>query len=111
MPAGRAARTSVGRGALGMKRLSIQRALHLLDPEAFDDVTGAHVLIAFEGHAAFLSDLNFSDFVREALERRERAFVDDDVVADEAHLGAPLHRAFGDAAAGDLADLGDVELL
>ena len=49
------------------------------------------------------------DFVLEALERRQRAFVDDDVVADEPHLGAALHRAFGDPAAGDLADLGDVE--
>jgi hypothetical protein len=36
-------------------------------------------------------------------------FVDDDVVADQAHAGAALHDAVGDAAAGDLADLGDVE--
>src|SRR5690242_13417348 len=67
--------------------LSIQGPLHLLDPEAFDDVAGAHVLVALEGHAAFLADLDFPDFVLEALERRERAFVDDDVVANETHLG------------------------
>ena len=53
-----------------------------------------------------------SDFARvvlEALELRELAFVDHDVVADQAHIGAALDHAVGDAAAGDLADLGDLE--
>ena len=35
--------------------------------------------------------------------------MDDDVVADEADVRAALHDAVGDAAARDLADLGDVE--
>ncbi len=51
------------------------------------------------------------DFVLEALERLELAFVDDDVVADQADAGATLDLAFGDAATRDLADLGDVEHL
>ena len=49
------------------------------------------------------------DVVLEALERRQLAFVDHDVVADQAHARAALDLAVGDAAAGDLADLGDVE--
>ena len=52
---------------------------------------------------------HFADFVLEALQRRELAFVDDHVVAQQADAGAALDGAFGDAAAGDLADLGDVE--
>ena len=39
----------------------------------------------------------------------ERALVNDDVVAQQAHLGAALDLAFGDLAARDLADLRDVE--
>src|SRR5262245_57820417 len=86
-----------------------QRALHLLNAEAFDDIADAHVLVVLERHAAFLADLPFAHVVLEALERRERAFVHDDIVADEPDFGAALHRAFGDLAPGNLADLGDVE--
>jgi hypothetical protein len=50
-------------------------------------------------------------FVLEALERLELAFVDDDVVADQADACATLDLAFGDTATGHLADLGDVEHL
>ena len=80
-----------------------------LDAEALDDVAGAHVLVVLEGHAAFLAGRDFRDFVLEALERLQLAFVDDDVVADQADARATLDLAFGDTAAGDLADLGDVE--
>ena len=71
----------------------------------------AHVLIALERHAAFLAGHHFFDFVLEALERRQLAFVDHDIVADQADMRAALDLAFGHAAAGDLADLGDVEHL
>src|SRR6476620_7696121 len=37
--------------------------------------------------------------------------MDDDVVADQPDLGTPLDLALGDAATGNLADLGDVEYL
>src|SRR5256885_12515674 len=88
-----------------------KRALDLFHPIALDDIAGAHVLVVLEGHAAFLADLHFLDLVLEALERRELALVHHHVVADEADAGAALDAAVGDAAAGDLADLGDVEHL
>src|SRR5205823_13489338 len=84
----------------------IQSPLHFLDAEAFDDITGAHVLIAFEGHAAFLARLDLAHLILEALEGRERALMDDHVVADQPHPGAALDDAFGDPAARHLADLG-----
>ena len=91
------------RGVFTMSRL------HLFDAEALDDVAGAHVLIALEGHAAFLAGNDLAHLVLEALQRRQRTLMHDDVVADEAHPCAALHDALGDAAAGNLADLGDVE--
>ena len=75
----------------------------------FDDVALLHVLVVGEGHAAFLAGLHLAHFVLEALQGGKFAFVDHDIVADQAHLGAAAHDAFGDAAARDLADLGDVE--
>src|SRR3984957_15264111 len=86
-----------------------ERAAHLFDAITFDDVARPHVLIVLEGHAAFLAGLDFAHFVLEALERRELAFVHDDIVADETHARATLHDAVGDAAAGDIADLGNRE--
>ena len=60
-----------------------QRAADLLDVVAFDDVADPHVLVVLEGDAAFLAGLDDSDFVLEPFERRQLAFVDDDVVADQ----------------------------
>src|SRR5690606_14076622 len=77
--------------------------------ETFDDVAGTDVFVVLEGHTAFLADLDFLDLVLEALERLELAFVDDDVVAQEAHAGTTFDHAFGDLTAGNLADLGDLE--
>src|SRR5436190_20219952 len=82
-----------------------------LDVETLDDVTGADVLVVGERHAALLAGRHLAHLVLEALQRRERAFVDDDFCADQAHLGAALDLAFGNAATRDLADLGDVEHL
>ena len=84
---------------------ALQRPRYLLDAEALDDVADFHVFIIGEAHAAFLPHRHFVDVVLEALELRELALVDDDVVADETDLGAALDLAFGDAAAGDLAVL------
>src|SRR5690606_3420769 len=56
-------------------------------------------------------DRHFGHFVLEALEGLERAFVNDDVVANKTNACTTLHPAFGDAATRDLADLGDVEHL
>src|SRR6185437_1492312 len=53
--------------------------------------------------------LDFAHLVLEALERGKLAFVDHDVVAHQAHARTTANDALGDAATGDLADLGDVE--
>src|SRR5690349_6160871 len=87
----------------------LQRPGDLLDAEAFNDVAGPDVFVVLESHAAFLAGWDFLDLVLEALERFELAFMDDDVVAQQAHAGAALDDAFGDLAARDLADLGDLE--
>src|SRR5688500_8270613 len=88
-----------------------QRALDGLDLVALDDVALLDVLVIGKGHAAFLARQHLAHFVFEALQGREIAFVDHDVVADQAHLGAAAHQALGNAAAGCLADLADVESL
>src|SRR5690606_27963449 len=87
----------------------LERTLHRFHAETFDDVACTDVFVVLEGHTAFLADLDFLDFVLEALERLELAFVDDDVVAQEAHAGTTFDHAFGDLTAGNLADLGDLE--
>src|SRR5215211_6712127 len=88
---------------------TLQAALHLFDAVALDRVARAHVLVALEGHAAFLAGQDLACVVLEALELRELAVVDDDVVADQPHVGAALDHAVGDAAARHLADLGHGE--
>src|SRR5208283_5619537 len=91
--------------------MRLERALDLLDAVALDHVALAHVLVVLEGRAALLAGVDLLDLVLEALERGELAFVHDDIVADEAHVGAALDLAVGDSAAGDLADLRNVEHL
>src|SRR6266581_146779 len=86
-----------------------ERALDGFDLVALDDVALLDLVVIGESHAAFLSGLDFAHLVLEALQRRELAFVDHHVVAHEPHLGAAPHQPLGDAAAGHLADLGDVE--
>src|SRR5438445_2514671 len=83
----------------------LQRALHLLDAVALDRVALPHILVVLERHAAFLAGAYLARIVLETLQLRQLAVVDDDVVADEADIGAALHHAVGHAAAGDLADL------
>src|SRR3954470_16133918 len=89
--------------------VALQRTLNGFDVETFDDVTLLHVLVIGEGHAAFLAGLHLAHFILEALEGGEFAFMDHDIVADQPYLGTAAHDAFGDLAACNLADLGDVE--
>src|SRR5215510_4346326 len=88
-----------------------QRALHRLHSIAFDDVADLHVLVVLEGHAAFLAGDHLARVVLEAFELGELAFVHDDAVADQAHIGPALDHAVGHAAARHVADLGDLENL
>src|ERR1700689_3970867 len=92
-----------------LRDLDSQRALDGLHAITLDDVADPHVAVILERHAAFLAGLHFLHFVLEALQGRELAFVNDEVVADQADIGAAFHGAVGDAAARDLADLGNVE--
>src|SRR5690349_18435187 len=85
----------------------LQRARDLLESVALDDLALPHVLVLLEGHAAFLSGRDLAHLVLEALEGRELAFVDDDVVADQAHACAALDLALRHAAASHTADLRD----
>ena len=89
----------------------LERALNVLHLEAFDHVALAHVLIALERHAAFLTAHHFFDFVLEALERGQLALVNDDIVPDQANMRTTFDLTFGHAAARHLANLGDVEHL
>src|SRR3546814_371449 len=82
-------------------------ACDLLDLEAFDDVAFADIVVILERHAALVARLDLAHVVLEALELLEAAFVDHDVVAQEADLGAALHDAFRYHAAGDLAEPAD----
>ena len=86
-----------------------QRPLHALHPVALDDVADLHVVIILEGHAAFLAGHDLARVVLEPLELRQLALMDHNVVANEPDVGAALDDAVGDAAAGDVADLRDLE--
>ena len=59
-----------------------ERPRHLLNGEAFDDVAFLEVLVIGEAHAAFLTGGHLVDIVLEALELRQLAFMNDNVVAN-----------------------------
>src|SRR5262245_32176735 len=96
------------RATRGPRRV-LQRALDRLDPVTLDDIADLHVLVVLERHAAFLAGGHLARVVLEALELAELAFVHHHAVADEPNIGAALDGAVGYAAAGDVADLGDLE--
>src|SRR5262247_200669 len=105
------ARPARAKRGLRARDWNSQRALHSLHSITFDDVADLHVLVVREGHAAFLAGDHFARVVLEALELGELAFVHDDAVADQAHIGPALDYAIGHAAARHVADLGDLENL
>src|SRR6056297_3179089 len=89
--------------------LIVQRALDFLDLEALDNIALAHIIVVGKGHSALLTGRYLLDLVLEALERRQRAFVNDNVVADQAYFGTTLDAAISDETTCDLADLRDVK--
>src|SRR5579862_3040956 len=86
-----------------------KRARDLFDLEALDDVALFDIVVILERHAAFETFAHFADFVLEALQGLQRAFMDHDVVTQQAHFAAALHEALRHHAARDFADLRDVE--
>src|SRR5262249_22586473 len=108
-----AVRAKSAREALDESRVKqrLQGALYYLDAIAFDHVGDLHVLVVLECHAAFLPGNDLTRVILEALELGELAFVHDNVVADEPHIGATLDSTVGDAATCDIADLGNLENL
>src|SRR5262249_19817451 len=75
-------------------RPASERALHHFNVEALDDIALLDVLERTKAHAAFLAGDDFVHFILEALQRRQHAhFLDDDVVAQDADLGAFAHHA------------------
>src|SRR5215475_11318041 len=91
--------------------LRSQRAGNGLDVETLHHIADADILVAGECHAALLSGGHLAHLVLEALQGGQRALVNDDVVANEPHLGAALDLAIRDAAARNPADLGNIEHL
>jgi hypothetical protein len=53
-----------------VRDLDSQRALNLLHPVAFDHVALSHVLVIFEGHAAFHAGTDFAHIILETLKLR-----------------------------------------
>src|SRR5690606_16729794 len=66
---------------------------------ALDHVALLDVLIVLEGHATLVALPHLADLVLEALEGLQGTLVDDDVVPQQADLGAALDDAFGHHAA------------
>src|SRR5690606_22603709 len=87
----------------------LKLARHFLNLEAFDEIPDLDVVVIFERHTAFHTGANLSHLILEAFKGRERAFVNDDVIAQQTYLRAALDVAFGDQTAGNLADLLDIE--
>src|ERR1700722_17111529 len=93
-----------------------QRPLHLLDAVGFNDVIDLDVIVAGDLHTALEALAHLASIVAEALERLQaggaiRRRINHRSAADEADLGRPLDDALRDIAAGDRADLADLERL
>src|SRR6516165_4410464 len=76
---------------------------------ALHHVAFAQILEAGEGQAAFVTARHFLHVILEALELRQLALMDDDIVAQQTHAATALDQPFGNVTTRDLAGLGDVE--
>src|SRR5256885_12587916 len=88
---------------------TLQSTCHFLYFKALDDVARLDIVIVLEGHAALVTLIDLADFVLETLQGLQRAFVNDDVIAQQADLGTASDAAFRNHTAGDFSDPGDVE--
>src|SRR5579862_7953969 len=85
--------------------------LHALVLEHLDHVADLDVVELFEADAALESRFHFADVVLEPAQRSDLAFVNDDVVAQQARLGVARSGdpSLGDMAARDRSELRDLE--
>src|SRR5688572_9690116 len=70
-----------------MRSHALHRYGDSLHREHFDDVANLEVVVIRKADAAFEARLHLADVVLEAAERRNLAFVDDDVVTQQTRLG------------------------
>ena len=75
---------------------ALQVTLDLFALEDFDHVVGADIFVVFKRHAAFLTRLHFCNLILETLQRFQRAFVDNHVVAQQADTSGTARHTFGD---------------
>ena len=76
--------------------------------KGLDDIHFLQVVVGLQAEAAVKSAGDFLDIVLEALERGQLTRVDNNTVADDAHLAATLDLALDDHGAGDGTHLADV---
>ena len=88
-----------------------QLARRLLELVALQAIVDVDLGEALQADAALVAERDFLDVVLEALERRDVAFPDEVLAAEQAHLGAALDDAVADHAASDRAELGHAERL
>src|SRR5439155_27262909 len=89
----------------------LRRDGHPFHREHLDDVADLDVVELLEADPALESGLHLAHVVLEAAQRPDLAFVDDDVIAQEARLRVARARdaAFADDGARDRAELRDLE--
>src|SRR5215470_2601580 len=90
-------------------RTGLERTRHFFYFETLDDIAGLDVVIVLESHPTLVALIDFADLVLEALQGFERAFVNDNIVPQKTYLCAAPHSSLSHHAAGDFANLGDVE--
>src|SRR5262245_14225594 len=86
-----------------------QDSLLLDHLEGLDDVAHLDVVVPSDPETALEAFLDLAHVVLEALQRVELAGVDDLAVANQAHPVVALDEALHHVAAGDVAELGDLE--
>src|SRR5688572_24496900 len=90
---------------------ALQRSGDFLDLEELQLVALVDVVVVLDAEAALEAFLDLAHVVLEALEAVELPGEHHHVVAQQAHTRPPAHRARGDHAAGNRADLADAEHL
>ena len=87
----------------------LQLCRNRFDFVTLDKIADLNVIVVFKTHTAFIAFLDFLDVVFKALKLSERTVVNNHVVTQQTNLGAAFDHTFGNHAAGNLADTGNVK--